>query len=187
SRDENLDVLWGFVNPPQGYGEVAFYWWLGDPLRKDRIERQLDRLKDKGVCGLQVNYAHSDKGGRTYGLTYPSEPPLFSEIWWDLFCWFLKQAKKRGMSVSLSDYTLGVAGQGWYIDEILNENPTVCGATLEHKIEDLEGNSNYSLELPENVLSAMAYRLEDGLIIPDSTIDLRNKIINKTLQWNVPR
>jgi hypothetical protein len=186
SRDENLDVLKGFVNPPQGYGEVAFYWWLGDPLRKERIEWQLDRLKDKGVCGLQVNYAHSDKGGRTYGLTYPSEPPLFSDNWWDLFCWFLKQAKKRGMSVSLSDYTLGVAGQGWYIDEIINKNPSICGETLEHKIEDIEGNSNYSLELPENILSAAAYKLEDGSIIPDSVIDLRNKIINNTLQWNVP-
>jgi len=186
SRDENVDILHEFVNPPQGYGEVAFYWWLGDPLLKERIEWQLDRLKDKGISGLQVNYAHSDRGGRTYGLTYPSKPPLFSEDWWELFCWFLKQAKERGMSVSLSDYTLGVAGQGWYIDEIINENPEVCGATLGHKIEELAGNSNYSLELPENVLSAVAYKLKDGVIISDSAIDLNDNMIGKTLQWNVP-
>ena len=24
----------GFANPPPGYGAVAFYWWLGDPLTK---------------------------------------------------------------------------------------------------------------------------------------------------------
>ena len=49
-----------------------------------------------GISGLQVNYAHSDQGGRSYGLTYPSEPPLFSPEWWDLFQWFLKSAKQKG-------------------------------------------------------------------------------------------
>jgi len=115
-RDADLDVLPGFVNPPPGYGQVAFYWWLGDPLVKERIQWQLDRLKGKSMKGLQVNYAHSDSGGRSYGLTYPSEPQLFSEEWWELFGWFLRKAKELGMSVSLSDYILGIPGQGCYMD-----------------------------------------------------------------------
>ena len=77
--------------------------------------------------GLQINYAHSDRGGRSYGLTYPSDPPLFSEAWWDLFGWFVGEAKKRGMAVSLSDYTLGI-GQGWWIDEILARESRTCAA-----------------------------------------------------------
>ena len=65
SRDANLDALPGFKNPPPGYGEVAFYWWLGDPLTKERLAWQIEQLaKVKGVMGLQINYAHSDRGGQ---------------------------------------------------------------------------------------------------------------------------
>ena len=130
SRGANLDALPGFAHPPAGYGEVAFYWWLGDPLTRERLSWQLDLLRDKGITGLQVNYAHCDKGGRSYGLTYASDPPLFSKTWWDLFDWFVKEAKKRGMAVSLSDYTLGTAGQGWFIDEMLRDNPEMGGQVL---------------------------------------------------------
>lgn len=34
------------------------------------------------------------------------------------------------MSVSLSDYTLGIAGQGWFVDEMLKENPDLYGSKL---------------------------------------------------------
>jgi hypothetical protein len=82
NRAADFDALPGFVKPPPGYGEVAFYWWMGDPLTRERLAWQLDRLDEsRGVMGLQVNYAHSDRGGRSYGLTYPSQPPLFSEAW----------------------------------------------------------------------------------------------------------
>ena len=73
SRDPNLDAFPGFASPPLGYGEVAFYWWLGDPLTKDRISWQLERLRGMPVSGLQVNYAYSDTG-RTgwWGLPIPA-------------------------------------------------------------------------------------------------------------------
>jgi len=70
SREADLDALPGFHTPPAGYGEVAFYWWMGDPLTRRRLRWQLDRLAGMGVMGLQVNYAHSDSGGLSWGLTY---------------------------------------------------------------------------------------------------------------------
>lgn len=130
SREAGFDVLPGFQNPPPGYGEVAFYWWLGDPLTKERLAWQIEQLdKAKGVMGLQINYAHSDRGGKSYGLTYPSEPALFSKPWWDLTGWFVQEAKRHGMAVSLSDYTLGF-GQGWCVDEILKSHPELSGMAL---------------------------------------------------------
>ena len=84
-RSPDLNVLPGFKNPPKGYGEVSFYWWIGDPLTKERILWQLDQLKDKNITALQINYCHTDTGGATYGLTYPSQPALFSNQWWELF------------------------------------------------------------------------------------------------------
>lgn len=40
-RSPDLNVLPGFKNPPKGYGEVSFYWWIGDPLTKERILRRI--------------------------------------------------------------------------------------------------------------------------------------------------
>ena len=64
SRDPNLDVLPGFQNPPPGYGEVPFWWWTGDPLDKERLLWQIEQLHEKGISGMQVNYAHEDSPGR---------------------------------------------------------------------------------------------------------------------------
>src|SRR5580765_257233 len=88
SRAADLDVLPGFRNPPPGYGEVGFYWWVGDPLTKERLTWQLDQLRDRGITALQVNYAHTDRGGQSWGLTMASDPPLFSPHWWEIFSWF---------------------------------------------------------------------------------------------------
>ncbi|MFA6290938.1 MAG: glycosyl hydrolase, partial [Victivallales bacterium] len=129
SRSPDLDVLPGFQNPPAGFGVVPFYWWLGDPLTKERLSWQLDQLSDMGISGLQINYAHSDHGGISYGLTLPSDPELFSEDWWKLVAWFMEEAKKRGMAISLSDYTLG-PGQGWCFDEVVRDNPEIAGIRL---------------------------------------------------------
>ena len=129
SRAADLDVLPGFQKPPPGFGTVPFYWWLGDPLTKERLGWIFEQMDGMGVSGYQINYAHSDKGGRLWGLTYPSEPTLFSEEWWKLTGWFMQEAKKQGAGISLSDYTLGF-GQGWCVDEILREHPEVTGSVL---------------------------------------------------------
>jgi len=129
SRDPQLDALPGFRQPPPGYGSVPFYWWMGDRLTTERLAWQLEQMAGMGVSGYQINYAHSDQGGRSYGLTYPSDPPLFSSEWWKLTGWFMQQAGRQGAAISLSDYTLGF-GQGWCIDEILREHPEVRGMVL---------------------------------------------------------
>ena len=163
-RSAELDVLPGFQNPPKGYGNVPFYWWIGDTLTKERILWQMDQLEDMGVTGLQVNYCHTDTGGASYGLTYPSQPALFSEEWWTLFNWFLQEAKKRDMSVSLSDYTLGAAGQGWYVDEMLNENPGLYGSKLEVKQIEVKGGKGFETKVPENLVAAIAFKIVKGKI-----------------------
>ena len=147
SRDPGLDALPGFINPPPGYGAVAFYWWLGDPLTKERLRWQLDKLRGTAVVGLQVNYAHAAKGNRWYGPTLPSEPPLFSEAWWDLFGWFMREAQKQGLAVSLSDYTLCVPGQGWWNDEIIAEDPALRASVLRHAARDVRGPADLSWDL----------------------------------------
>ena len=128
-RSPDLDALPGFKQPPPGFGTVPFYWLLGDPLTNERLAWELKQMEGMGVSGYQINYAHSDKGGRSYGLTIPSEPALFSEAWWTLTGSFMELAKGQGAGISLSDYTLGF-GQGWCVDKILREHPEVSGMVL---------------------------------------------------------
>jgi hypothetical protein len=179
SREGDLDALPGFASPPAGYGEVAFYWWMGDPLTRERLAWQLDLLAGRGISGLQINYAHSDRGGRSYGLTYPSDPPLFSQEWWKLTSWFMKEAKQRGMAVSLSDYTLGF-GQGWCVDEILKEHPELTGRELRHAEKEI-GPGPVTWPLPAGLLMVAAYNSADG-----SALDLRPQVSDGVLSWRAP-
>lgn len=137
-RSSSMDVLPGFITPPKGYGEVPFYWWQGDSLTKERLLWQMDQLTGKSISSLQINYSHLDSGGISYGLSRPSQPPVFSDEWWDLFKWFSAEAKKRDMTVSLSDYTLGI-GQGFCMDEALENNPDLTGSMLKHISDTLTG------------------------------------------------
>jgi len=185
SRAVDLDVLPGFRQPPQGYGEVAFYWWLGDPLTKERLSWQIEQLdKVKGVMGLQINYAHSDRGGHSWGLTFPSEPPLFSDEWWKLTGWFIQEAKKHHMAVSLSDYTLGF-GQGWVADDILREYPDLTGSTLQPQVRDVNAGE-IEMKLPEGAVAATAWLLDHDKIVAGSAVDLRDRIVNGVLKWRAP-
>ena len=82
-------ILKKFDSLPDGYGEVAFFWWHGDDITREKLQWILNQLKGKHICGLQINYCHSDKGGLQYGLTMESNPRPFSDEWWELVGWFI--------------------------------------------------------------------------------------------------
>ena len=179
NRQSTYNALPDFVTPPKGFGNVPFYWWLGDKLTKERLSWQMDQLKDHSTSSLQINYAHDDKGGKSWGFTFPSDPALFSDEWWDLTKWFLKESKKRGMSISLSDYTLGF-GQGWYVDDILAKYPDVTGYTLAHATRPAKG-SPFKMDINVNTISVSAFNPATKQIV-----DLRKHVNAGVLSWNVP-
>ena len=148
SRDPKLDAMPGFKKPPPGFGVVPFFWWLGDPLTKERLGWILEQMKDMGISGYQINYAHGMKdGGRSFGLSMPSEPPLLSKEWWELAGWFMQEAKKQDAGISLSDYTLGV-GQGWIMDDIMRERPDLFGKCLK-MVNGKAENALVTVEIPD--------------------------------------
>ena len=177
------DILKDFRNPPKGYGEVPFYWWQGDTLTRERLLWQLDQLTNRKISSLQINYSHIDSGGLTYGLSNPSKPALFTDAWWDLFKWFSSEARKRGMTVSLSDYTIGI-GQGFSMDEALKNNPDLNGSVLKQKSYFLKGNVD--IKADENLLSVSAYKFQkDSTLIPESKQDLSSSVKNGRLICNL--
>ncbi len=185
-RSASLDVLPGFIHPPKGYGEVPFYWWQGDTLTRERLEWQLNQLQNKGISSLQINYSHLDQGGISYGLSNPSKPALFTDAWWDLFKWFSAEAQKRGMTVSLSDYTLGI-GQGFSMDEAIRDpeysRDELNGSVLRKWDKTISGNVN--LKLTDNLLCLTAFQMNaDSSVIPKSRKNLLPEIANGNLKYD---
>ncbi|MCX6223807.1 MAG: glycosyl hydrolase [Bacteroidia bacterium] len=72
------------------------------------------------------------------------------------------------MSVSLSDYTLGIAGQGWFVDDMLKENPGLYGSKLKSRGYDIRPGLDTLIELPDNLLDAIIYRFDNKAIVPGS-------------------
>ncbi|MGI6572239.1 MAG: glycosyl hydrolase [Fermentimonas sp.] len=187
-RDVHLDLLQGFINPPEGYGNVPFYWWNGDTLKKERLLEQLDILATSATDGFAVSYIHThpridtleNKGGYgLYGMTEPGAPKIFSNEWWEIWNWFSGECGRRGMGVGLDDYTVGWPGNGFYPDE-LNTLPAFQGyqGKLVITVDTVPGGKHYNADLPENLLAVVAW---------PSQILLAGEGDKGSIRWRAPK
>ena len=129
SRAADLDILPHFVTPPAGYGEVPFWWWSGDPLDKQRLEWQIEKLHEMGISGMQVNYAHKDTEN-PHWPTLPNTPAIFSSQWWDFYSHASQAAGKYDMGIGLSTYTLDWHQSQNLFNEIIYNDPEFNARTL---------------------------------------------------------
>jgi hypothetical protein len=183
SRDANLDPLPGFQNPPPGYGEVPFWWWTGDPLDEQRLIWQLDQLHQKGISGVQVNYAHEDSPGWP---TYQAEPPLFSDAWWRVWGRVADECRKRGMGIGLSTYTLDWTGAENLFRALFYSKPELNALRLGPPWRQrLRGGQSATVAAPGNVVAVRAYRIEGGRL-QRGGIDLMPLARDGAIRWTAP-
>jgi len=103
------------------------------------------------------------------------------------FIWMvLTGSKKKRYVCRLSDYTLGAAGQGWYVDEMLAENPELYGSKLELKQMKVVGNQIFETVVPDNLISATAFKTVNGKVDPISSVSIQSNIKDSLLSWDVP-
>ncbi len=198
SRDPDLDVLPGFRNPPPGYGEVPFWWWTGDPLDKERLLWQIEQLHEKGISGMQVNYAHEDSNGWP---TYAAEPEIFSDDWWDVWKFVADQCSRRGMGIGLSGYTLDWPNGRSLISRTIYSESEIQGRELEvARKQRVSGGQSLVCDLPADTVAVRAYPIEAGIeggpLSPDPSsatgrdarpappnLDLTGSIREERLEW----
>lgn len=180
SRAADLDALPGFRNPPAGYGEVPFWWWTGDSLDKDRLRWQIEELHEKGIPGMQVNYAHEDTPGWP---TYAAEPEIFTEAWWDIWRFVAEECSKRGMGIGLSGYTIDWPNGQSLVSRLIYSDPEIQGREIKvaHKTRVRAGDS-LSLEIPPDLIGVRAYRLQ-GETIQAGGVDLTSSTIDGHFDW----
>ncbi len=180
SRAPDLDVLPGFRQPPPGYGQVPFWWWTGDPLDKDRLLWQIDQLHAKGVAGVQVNYAHEDSAGWP---TYPAQPELFSDAWWDVWRFVAGECGQRQMGIGLSGYTLDWPNQRSYVSRTIYSEPALVGRELQVVAKATVGpGQTLRLDVPAPTIGVWAYPASQAAPALHSR-DLAPCIQNQRLEW----
>lgn len=178
-RDNVTNLYDNFQTPPPGYGEVSFYWWQADTLTRERLTWQLDELARKKISSLQINYSHTDdRQGYFWGSSYKSQPAQFTDEWWELFGWFMQEAAKRNMTVSVSDYTLGL-GQGYALDEVRALHPDIAASRLIFETVDVT-DGFLSMDVKDNLVSVAAFDVQD----PEKTVDLTPFVSGRHLEWN---
>ncbi|HPM79090.1 MAG TPA: glycosyl hydrolase [Candidatus Anammoximicrobium sp.] len=180
SRDPNLDALPGFQNPPPGYGQVPFWWWTGDPLDKQRLLWQIEQLHEKGIAGMQVNYAHEDTPG---WLTYAAEPEIFSDAWWDVWKFVAEACGRRGMGIGLSGYTLDWPNGKSLISRTIYGEAEIQGRELAigHK-QRVAAGKKLACELPADTVAVRAYPAGASGIGPGN-VDLKDRVQDQHLDW----
>ncbi len=128
SKDGDINLREGFVNPPKGYGNVPFYWWSGDNLDPDRLAWQLELLADSATDGLCVSYNHTHprvdtlmnaNGYGGYGRVSSGDPYVFSPEWMRLWAEYSKKCAEYGIGLGLDDYVVASPGNGFKVDEAL--------------------------------------------------------------------
>lgn len=183
SRDARLDALPGFQNPPPGYGEVPFWWWTGDPLDLERLTWQLDQLHQKGISGVQVNYAHEDSSGWP---TYAAQPSIFSEPWWKVWGRVADECRKRGMGIGLSTYTLDWPAANNLFRHLFYSKPELNALRLQPlPRRRLKAGQSIAVAVPDDLVAARAVRVEDGRL-RQGGIDLMPQVRDGRLSWTAP-
>ena len=187
-KNNNWDVLPGFVNPPKGYGNIPFYWWNGDTLKKERLREQLDILAASATDGFAVSYIHTSprvdtienkNGYGLYGMTEPGVPKVYSEDWWKIWNWFSGESAKRGLGAGIDDYTMGWTGNGFYPDELdtMSIFQGYKGELIISK-ETVLGGSSFNSVVPENLLA---------IVVWPGKIVLTDKVKNGKISWKAPK
>ncbi len=185
SRAPDFDVLPGFRAPPPGYGEVPFWWWSGDTLNADRMIEQLEKLHEKGISGVQVNYSHFDTPG---WLTDESSPGIFTAAWWRIYTKISEACSRFDMGIGLSTYTLDwPRGAHNLFYRLFYSKPELNAIQLQTgtRRRAQEGETK-TIPLTANDFAVRAYQVQDGVLQPGG-INLASKKKEDTVTWTAPR
>jgi hypothetical protein len=184
SRDPALDVMPGFKNPPPGYGEVPFWWWTGDKLDVDRMVGQIQKLHEKGISGVQVNYSHHDSEG---WLTDQDAPAIFSEEWWQVYAKISQACAKYDMGIGLSTYTLDwPRGATNLFYHLFYRKPELNAVQLEagERVR-VRGGETKTVNCPADQWAARAYQVENKQL-KRGGVDLAPFVKDGKLTWAAP-
>ena len=170
-----------FRQPPLDYSDFVTWFWETGDLNKERITWQLEELKKKGVGGTWYYPRYLD------GERYGTWPAYFGEEWWEFFRHSVAEHERLGLEAWFS----GWEGREYWQDLLRAARaarPELEGRRLVIHEARSQEKGPLQLDLPqgETVLAAVAYRIGDGGLDPDSCQGLALPEPGQPLVWDAP-
>ncbi len=137
----STDTLYSiFTNPPAESRPFVRWWWNGDCVELEELEREMDVLKAAGIGGVEINpIAHPLQEAADTLKCYE----WLSLPWNQRVRATVEMARERDMIVDL------IMGSGWpFGGEFLKEDQLIQGVGIRKII--LEGPAEISLHLEEH-------------------------------------
>ncbi len=139
TSDSSDDLYALFKNPPAEARPFVRWWWNGDCIEIDELQRELDVMKAAGIGGVEINPIAKPEGGNDFDYNCYE---WLSPEWNERVKATINMAHERDMIVDL------IMGSGWpFGGEFLKEDQFLQGVGV-RKME-LEGPRKYVLQLEE--------------------------------------
>jgi len=133
------DLFEVFKNPPPEARPFMRWWWNGDCIEVDELQRELDIMKAAGVGGVEINPIAMPEGGD--GFDFECYKWLSPE-WNDRVKATVRMARERDMIVDL------IMGSGWpFGGRFLTDDQTVQGVGI--KKVKLKGPETLTLNIKD--------------------------------------
>jgi hypothetical protein len=112
-----------FLEPSSEAKPFFRWWWNGNRLSKDEIERELELMQEAGIGGIEINPIQMpDQAENLVG----KEVKWLSDEWIDYLEFTIEKAKDLGMVTDL------IVGTGWpFGGEFLSPDETIQGLKVE--------------------------------------------------------
>ncbi len=134
---ESLYLL--FEDPPAQARPFVRWWWNGDCIEPDELERELDVMKAAGIGGVEINPIAKPEGGDPFDYQCYE---WLSQEWNERVKATVEFARERDMIVDL------IMGSGWpFGGRFLKEDQLLQGVGI--KKMQLVGPRSYEIEIKE--------------------------------------
>jgi alpha-L-rhamnosidase/Glycosyl hydrolases family 2, sugar binding domain len=163
-----------FKDPPREYAPIDNWWWEAGHLDNKKITWQLQEFKDKGSAGTWF-YPRW-----VYGESLSSDPPYWSQQWWDFTRFAAEEHKRLGLTSWCSNWTQ-MAFQQNLVRAEKTHNRALDGKSL--AIYRLESDAVLEIGPEDEILEAASYRKIGSCLDYSSRSVLTDSIRNHRLGW----
>ena len=180
-RNSGDDLFNKFQSPPAEAKPFVRWWWNGNKIKKEELDRQLESLKSVGFGGVEINpiamTAAFDKSEKS--LVW------MSDEWIDMVVHTARKAKSLGMITDM------IAGTGWpFGGEFLKDEETcqrmvtgqinvANGETIEldeTSLINLFKKRNKNKREQRHISKRTKYRLANINLVPENCSDISQVI-----------
>ncbi len=184
-----------FKAPGNQYGPFARWWWPGNDVQKEELQREINLFTDNAFGGVEL---------QTLNLSLPESVKNSDKVLsWDTPGYYenvktvLDEAKKRGLTVDMTN------GSGWpsggpfldvedgFLNLLFAEKDIIGGSQISIAVPLIDNNTGVASRL-ESVLAikvlpnSTAANSKPVLLDASSIQNLTNKVKNNVIYWSVP-